>query len=152
MSDVFLVADDILKLSKKAGKALTPLQLMKLTYIAHGFGLALLNRDLIPERIEAWQYGPVIPDLYHVTKKFGRKPIPLSSISDDDPKSSPEALDLIEQVVDKYGSLSGYALSQLTHKAGSPWHQVFEPDTFGIEIPDELIREHYKAIVDAAKT
>lgn len=150
MSDSIIVADDILKLAKDKGLHFTPMQLMKLTYIAHGFGLALLDRDLIPERIEAWKYGPVIPDLYRVTKRFGRNTIPHDCIADEPLRSDEDAQGLLKQVVDKYGHLSGYALSQLTHRSGSPWHTVYRADEYGIEIPDDLIRNHYRALVNAA--
>lgn len=63
MYDVLTVADTILKIAKSKGKALTPMQLVKLTYIAHGWSLALHEKGLFKNKIEAWQYGPVIPDL-----------------------------------------------------------------------------------------
>lgn len=77
MYDVLTVADAILKIAKSKGVSLTPMQLMKLVYIAHGWSLGLRGIDLFRNRIEAWQYGPVMPDLYHATKQFGRNPIPL---------------------------------------------------------------------------
>jgi uncharacterized phage-associated protein len=65
---LFQVADAILKIAKEQGKPLTPLKLMKLVYIAHGWHMAIENQDLFNNRIEAWKYGPVIPDLYQVTR------------------------------------------------------------------------------------
>ena len=147
MYSVLSVADDILKLAKKRGCKLTPLQLMKLTYIAHGFSLAALDKDLFSERIEAWKYGPVIPDLYHVTKKFGRNSIPFDLIGDEEFSTEGDQRSILQEVVDKYGKLSGYALSSLTHEAGSPWEQVYREGCQGLEIPDSIIREHYKKLL-----
>ena len=89
MYDVLTVADTILKIAKSKGKALTPMQLVKLTYIAHGWSLALSERDLFKNRIEAWRYGPVIPDLYQATKNFGRSEIPLERVGTPDDKTFP---------------------------------------------------------------
>ncbi|MCK0536567.1 Panacea domain-containing protein [Alcanivorax quisquiliarum] len=75
MYDVLTVADTILKAAKSRDRRLTPMQLMELVYIAHGWNLGMRNIDLFQNRIEAWQYGPVIPDLYHATKQFGRRPL-----------------------------------------------------------------------------
>ena len=82
MYDVLTVADAILKIAKAKGQSLTPMQVVKLTYIAHGWSLGLRGKDLFRNQIQAWQYGPVIPDLYHTTKSYGRNPIPLSAIGD----------------------------------------------------------------------
>ena len=143
------VADEFLKLAKREGQGLTPMQLVKLTYIAKGWALAILNRNLFSERTEAWKYGPVIPDLYHVTKKYGRSPIPMDKVDDQsEPRVDTEVLAFLKEVFGKYGNLSGSQLSSLTHKVGSPWHQVYNPDEMHIEIPDALIETHYRRKLD----
>lgn len=153
MYDVLIVADAILKIAKGKGATLTPMQLVKLTYIAHGWSLGLRNRDLFKNRIEAWQYGPVIPDLYHATKAFGRNPIPLDSIGDPNQVGiAPEDKQLLEAVYKKYGHLDGIALSYITHKAGTPWTQVYRPGVMHIEIPDSLIKSHYEELAHGANT
>lgn len=145
MYDVITIADSILKIAKKKGKTLTPLQLMKLVYIAHGWSLGLGRGDLFSERIEAWKYGPVIPDLYHATKKWGRDPIPLEKIGDGvDVDSDTQAF--LEDVFNKYGHMHGVSLSSLTHRNGTPWHDVYQDGVFGIEIPDDLIKAHYEKL------
>ena len=142
------IADDILKIAKLRGKSLTPMQLMKLTYIAYGWHLAMRGERLFEDRIEAWKYGPVIPTLYHATKHFGRNEIPLALIADA-PINNHELEVFLTSIVDNYAELSGIALSNLTHRAGTPWRRVFEPGVMGIEIPDALIREHYEQALNA---
>ena len=144
MYSALTVADEILKIAKVKKKTLTPLQLMKLTYIAHGFSLAVLGKDLFQDRIEAWKFGPVIPDLYQATKHFGRAAIPLEMIEDAaNSNVSAEDNEFLKDIFEKYGNLTGFALSSLTHKSGTPWDQVFQEGVFGIEIPDSLIKDHY---------
>lgn len=152
MYDVLNVADAILKIAKKHGKSLTPMQLMKLTYIAHGWSLGIRNIDLFPNRIEAWQYGPVIPDLYRATKSYGRNPIPMDAIGDPENIAvSDDDLAFLEDVYSKYGHLDGIALSYLTHQRGTPWDKCYRPGVYGIEIPDELIRKHYEEKFNASR-
>jgi len=148
MYDVLTVADAILKLAKSKGKTLTPMQLVKLVYIAHGWSLGLRGRGLIRNRIEAWQYGPVIPDLYHATKSYGRQPIPLDAIDEAvEAPLSPDDQRFVEQVFDKYGHLDGISLSWLTHKAGTPWTKVYDERNWPrTRISDELIAGHYQEL------
>lgn len=141
----FTIADEILRIAKRNDKELTSMQLMKLVYIAHGWALAILDRDLFEDRIEAWKYGPVIPNLYRATKQFGRNPIPKDMI--DEGEGGIEDRDVksfLEDVYEKYAHLGGIALSNLTHQAGTPWDQKFENGVFNIEIPDDIIKRHYK--------
>lgn len=146
MYSVIDVADAILKIAKRKGTQLTPLQLMKLVYIAHGWSLGLGRGDLFPDRIEAWKYGPVIPDLYQATKHYGRNPIPFSRIEDGSVPVSVEDERFLTDIVEQYGKMSGTALSALTHKSGTPWDHVYEDGVFNIEIPDQLIRDHYRKL------
>lgn len=150
MYDVLTVADAILRIAKSKNKSLTPMQLVKLTYIAHGWSLALRERDLFQNRIEAWQYGPVIPDLYHATKQYGRNPIPLERIGElKDIAVDQQDSAFLSDVFDKYGHLDGITLSYLTHQAGTPWAQVYSHGSRNIEINDELIKKHYKDLANA---
>ncbi|RRD41629.1 DUF4065 domain-containing protein [Comamonadaceae bacterium OH3737_COT-264] len=152
MYDVLTVADAILKIAAQQGKTLTPMQLVKLTYIAHGWSLGLRGRDLFRNRIEAWRYGPVIPDLYHATKVYGRSPIPINALGNiDEIRVSPEDKQFLEEVLAKYGHLSGISLSYITHQAGTPWTQVYKPDVSDQEIPDDLIAHHYRDLANAAR-
>ncbi|WP_115338160.1 Panacea domain-containing protein [Moraxella caviae] len=145
--DVFAVADAILKITKERGRQLTPMQLVKLTYITHGFSLAIRNKPLFYNDIEAWKYGPVIPKLYHATKEYGRNPIPFSVIGDSqDIDIAFDDKQLVEKVLDKYQDLDGITLSYLTHKPGTPWSQVYN---LGVNMPidDEMIKKHYQELV-----
>ena len=148
MYNVLDVADAILKIAKRKGKQLTPLQLMKLVYISHGWSLGLGRGDLFDARVEAWKYGPVIPDLYQATKHYGRNPIPLQKIDDGPVPVLPEDERFLTEIVDQYGKMTGTALSALTHKSGTPWDRVYVDGIFNIEIPDQLIRDHYKMLWD----
>lgn len=148
MHSVLAVADAILKIAKRQGKVLTPLQLMKLVYIAHGWSLGLNRGDLFRERIEAWKYGPVIPDLYQATKQYGRNAIPFTKIADGPMPVDQSTEELLKWVVDQYGDRSGTALSALTHRSGTPWDQVYVDGVFGIEIPDSLIKTHYETLLN----
>ena len=49
------------------------LMLNKLVYLTYGYGLALLKQKIFYEDIQAWQYGPVIPSIYHEFKSFKKK-------------------------------------------------------------------------------
>ncbi|MGL6075100.1 MAG: Panacea domain-containing protein [Fimbriiglobus sp.] len=167
------VANQFIELASLEGKKLTPMQLIKLVYIAHGWHLAVNDVPLIDEPIEAWQYGPVIPSLFHEFKRYGRKPITklAHSVSGDwdgddflvespfVPEDDERTTKLIRHVWRKYGSKSGLELSELTHAEGTPWTKTIQPqlnttDTFpkGMKIEEELIRDHYLDLWERNKT
>ena len=151
MYPVITIADEILKIAKRDGKSLTPLQLMKLTYIAHGWSLGLGRGDLFRERIEAWKYGPVIPDLYRATKSYGRGEIPAGLVNEQVSSVDENTRDFLEWVYAGYGHLNGIQLSSLTHKSGTPWDQVYRDGVMKIEINDDLIRDHYRKLAHERK-
>jgi uncharacterized phage-associated protein len=152
------VANEFIRLAEADGKLLTPLQLIKLVYIAHGWMLGLYQRPLIVDRIEAWKYGPVIPDLYRAMRDYGGNYVtaPLGAahrITFSSPAIRPAPLDdqerdLIRQVYERYGTKNGVQLSQLTHRSGTPWHTAWEEDSMGRTISNDLIAEHYRQLAN----
>jgi uncharacterized phage-associated protein len=145
------VANEFIRLAAEDGRTLTPLQLIKLVYIAHGWMLGLYHRPLINDRIEAWKYGPVIPRLYRELKKYGAGSVPGKISEGRFSSTSPldeHERDLIRQVYNIYGKRTGVQLSQITHERGTPWDTTWEPDLMGVPISNDLIEEHYRRLAD----
>lgn len=150
MFDSRNVANRLLALAEERGHALTPMQLLKLVYIAHGWALGLLRRPLIRDDVEAWQYGPVIPRLYNAVRHFKSQPVTgeIKGVANEQIPGPEESI--ISQVYDLYGTRTGPALSRLTHQKGSPWEMVYERGEYGTVIPNDLIEDHYVQLAKRA--
>lgn len=141
------VAFCLLKHAALQGKRFTNLQLQKLTYVCHGWSLAIYKRPLIIEDVYAWQYGPVVPSVYFQFKRFGSKVI-------DDQKQvqlDVESEQIIQDIVSVLGDYSGPQLVELTHRQGSPWTKVWD-GTSNTMIPDSIIEHHYSQIKSSGHT
>lgn len=136
------VADYLLAKAEQNSASLTPLQLIKLVYLCHGWMLGLYEKPLIYETVKAWRYGPVIPDLYQKVKRFRGNPVK-GQLTDESVSFSGEQENIMDQVFHAYGHLSGIQLSSLTHADGTPWSKVWHAE--GMEtIPDKMITEHFQ--------
>ena len=67
----YTVANEFIALAKNEGESLTNMQLQKLVFIAQGYTLAILERQLYYHNTHAWQWGPVVPKLYKSLQKYG---------------------------------------------------------------------------------
>ena len=115
--------------------------ILKLCYIAHGWHLELLDGPLFDNRIEAWRIGPIIPDVHGTFRKQGvnvTKPAKIREKPFD-----PKIERFLEKVYSVYGSQSGIMLSGLTLISGGPWDIVKRVGGYYVEIPDDLIKQHY---------
>jgi uncharacterized phage-associated protein len=144
------IADEILGLATEDTNTLTPMQLLKLVYISHGWMLGLYSVPLISDRVEAWKYGPVIPELYHSIKRFRDTPVLIELRRNHYGRELYDVeKDLLKQVYGIYGRLSGITLSRMTHRRGTPWHRVYRDGVGEIIIPNDIIEEHYKILAQA---
>ncbi|MCS1409367.1 MAG: hypothetical protein M2R45_02548 [Verrucomicrobia subdivision 3 bacterium] len=123
----------------------TPMHLIKLVYIAHGWMLGLHDRSLTYEDVFAWQYGPVIPSTYHRYKEFKAGDIMIDLI-DRTEDFKEEQSRLIQKVVDAYRGHSARLLSTITHEEGTPWDITRRKFGDGCIIPNTMIKEHYKKL------
>ncbi len=112
---------------------LSPMKLQKILFFAQSWHLARHNRPLIDDFFCRWQYGPVIPSLYHEFKEYGsgnistygghiveedglivkKRPI----ISDKDS----EVWKLVDDIISVYGKYTGSELSTMTHQREAAW-------------------------------
>lgn len=123
---------------------MTPMWLLKMVYIAHGWSLALLGRELVSEDIEAWPYGPVIPELYRKLKKYRNAPV-LEIPDAIEPNLDDETQKLIDTVIESYGAKSGLTLSQITHEKNTPWDRIRNQKK-EVRIPTEVIQCYYQEL------
>ena len=133
-----------------AGKnKLTPMKVQKLVYFAHGWHLAALNKPLIDETIEAWQFGPVISSLYHDLKYNGSGGI--NSLIDSGfgvngriDSDDANTLSLLKNIWNVYGKYTGGQLSIMTHNKGTPWQNTYRKDLpRGTDIPNDKIKAYF---------
>jgi uncharacterized phage-associated protein len=137
-------------LSKLGG--MTAMKLQKLCYYTYGYHLAWEGKPLFPEHFEAWANGPVSPVLYALHK--GRL-----NLASGDIVGFPFALtdgerESVDAVLEGYGALSAYQLSQLTHHE-PPWRNArkragAEPDDRSTEaLSVEDIEIHFADLAAA---
>ena len=126
---------------------ITHLQVQKLVYFCHAWMLGLYHEPMLLQPIEAWQYGPVMRELYESLCRYGRepirRPIDLRSIRVLENEYDHRQESIIRQVLEVYGHLSGVQLSTITHAPGTPWDQVWSNSKRSAIISDNIIEDHY---------
>lgn len=118
------------------------LKLNKLCYYAQGWHLAKFGEPLFKENIEAWDYGPLIREVYYTYRVCGKEPIQEPATDFDESELPREVLSLLSEVYINYGKYTSAALIDLTHRAGTPWRQVYEPKMNNI-IENDLIKSYF---------
>lgn len=103
----------------EAGDNLSNLKIQKLLYYAQGAHLAITGSPLFLESIEAWQHGPVVPEVYHSFKKFGSGAVELAD-DDEIPKFDERVTEILDDVYNVYGQFSAWKLRNMTH-GEAPW-------------------------------
>lgn len=133
------------KVEEEVGDGISNLKLQKLVYYAQAFHLAMHGTPLFPEPVEAWEHGPVVPDLYREYKAFGSENIPPP---DDFDRSDygDAAAELMDEVYEVFGQYSAWKLRNLTH-AEKPWIEAYEAGARGRTISHDAMREFYKDFV-----
>lgn len=123
------------------GEIISNLKLQKLLYYMQGFFIAVFDRRLFDNEIEAWQYGPVVREMYDHFKEFGSGAITLRGdveISDLNEEES----QLFEDVMEEFGQYSAIKLMNMTHNEW-PWKKVFNENPQGV-ISYDLLKEYFK--------
>lgn len=123
-----------------AGDLISNLKLQKLLYYAQGLHLAWKGSSLYPERIEAWQHGPVIPDMYYAFKQYQGKPIPIEEARTVMPIQDKEIKDFLNEVYDVFGQYSAWKLRNMTHDE-DPYR---EAEANGGTISQDSMRRYFQ--------
>ncbi|GEA08535.1 hypothetical protein KUL42_32960 [Alteromonas sp. KUL42] len=110
------------------GIKVCPMKLQKLAYYCHGYHLSVTGEPLVAGEFQAWPYGPVHPDIYQQYKQFGNSAIPAPTEWRMPPNISETIIGIINFVLEEFGRLGAWTLSQKTHKE-SPWLAHYDSTT-----------------------
>ncbi|WP_425446664.1 Panacea domain-containing protein [Dethiothermospora halolimnae] len=113
------------------------LQLQKILYFLQKEYLVNRNSVLFSDEIQAWQFGPVVPEVYYQYCGFGSMAITMNyevEIGADD-------ISIIDRIVNEKRCKNPWDLVSETHVDGKAWAIVYR-DGIGNHsiIPTELIR------------
>ena len=140
------MAEHILWLRRCVDRDTTPMHVLKIVYVCHGWMLAANDEALITEPVEAWTYGPVVPTVYHRYKRYGAQSI-LEDADDRSGELGESATALIEVIEEAYRPYTAVQLSALTHQPGTPWDITRRRHGIGAVIPNELIQNHFRELL-----
>ena len=142
MYRVLDVCQYIIEYSNEKEYGISNLKLQKLLYFIQAEFLVETDEKCFPEKIIAWDFGPVVLEAYHKYKIYGSCQIFNPSINDgvcnlfteDDRKR-------IKKIVDALADYSSTDLLYIIHHQ-SPWNHYFIPG-MNNEIPVSVLKEYF---------
>jgi uncharacterized phage-associated protein len=117
------------------------LKLEKLLFYTQAVCLVHYGKSAFDDPIEAWDYGPVVPNVYYAVKNYDN-PIKLPEIVLA--PMDPDIIHSIDLVIEYYGPMSGIALINETHSE-KPWHNAYARGK-NVVITNEAIKRYYSTI------
>lgn len=134
------------RLGQRSGWTLSNLEMQKILYLAHMFHLGRTGEPLVFGNFEAWDYGPVHPDLYHRAKMFGSDPVEDIFTDIRGPEEGSADRAIIDEAYDSLGNLGPGRLVNVTHRRGGAWETNYIPGARHIIIPNDEILNEYREL------
>ena len=138
--DACSVAANIVQMAADAGDRIDHLKLQKLCYYAQGYSVALWQRLLFDDPIQAWEQGPVVPAVHEAYEQRGPESIPPSGAA---PELEPWRLEVLGMVYAELGWMTTWTLRNQTHME-QPWRDAWLTGECGAEIPPERLCDFFR--------
>lgn len=137
---------------------ISPMKLQKLMYYCHADFMSLYGIPLVIDDFEAWQFGPVLPNVFQEFKQFSGSAItsrarrfnPLTAKTEIAPASCLGDYDKhVRELFDIYIGFSATSLSNMSHVEDGPWIEALVRFEKGVNpkrrIGNDLIRSHHRS-------
>lgn len=121
----------------KDGYPISNLQLQKILYYIQKDFLSRGDTAFCDE-IEAWQFGPVVPNVYYFF--CGNGSMPITSTYEE--TCHPDNVEFIDKIVEEKRDLAPWDLVNETHRPGGAWNKIYaDGEGHKALIPTSLIQE-----------
>lgn len=125
----------------------TPMKLLKLVYISHGYMLAKNDTPLLIEPVMAWQYGPIVNSVYQAVRDYQDMPVKSVKGAKKEYVFCQKEKEVMNLVVDTYSEVDAVSLSAATHQEQTPWRTTWDLNYKNSVIPNGIIQHFYKNIL-----
>tara|TARA_B100000678_G_scaffold289465_1_gene300082 strand:+ start:1765 stop:2310 length:546 start_codon:yes stop_codon:yes gene_type:complete len=142
------VANQFLDWADQEGVEISNMKLQKMLFFAHADFTVETGRPLLSEAFQAWDYGPVIPQVYRSFSTTGSRSIKArAKIFDPLTATSKIAvlevdfagLNYLKSAFQFYCKIGAFTLSDLSHAERGPWEKARELFDAGLN-PDRKIK------------
>lgn len=117
-------------------------KLQKILYFVQAEFLVSKNEPCFIEKIQALDFGPVVPEVYYAYRMFGSANIPCIGKSRVAQMICPNDKELLNGIIDECSKYSTSALMEITHNQ-TPWIDAYRLGQ-NTEITKESIKEYFK--------
>lgn len=136
------IARYIIERCNSKNLAISNLKLQKILYFVQAEFLVVRNQPCFAEEIEAWDFGPVVPEVYQEYKIFGGANIPVIERSLGPVIISSDDQELINGIVDECAQYSASTLVDITHRQ-FPWKNAYRRGYSNV-ISKRSIQEYFE--------
>lgn len=119
------IARYIILFCKENGYSISNLKLQKLLYFVQAQFLVNLGTAAFDEDIEAWDFGPVVPEVYQYFKIWGNSEIPFNEAVGAREKILEAHQQEIDEILNECAPYTASALVGITHSQ-APWIDAYE--------------------------
>ena len=141
MYDALTVAEYVIYKCNEKDYIISNLKLQKILYFIQAEFLVYTNNPCFKEKIEAWDFGPVVPEVYQAFKIYGSAHIPgLTNINNINIAASDATL--IDEIVSECSNYSASELVEITHNQ-MPWLDAYKKYCNN-EITTESIKKYFE--------
>lgn len=130
------VSKYIIKRCNENGYTISNLKLQKILYFVQAEFLVCIGRVCFPENIQAWDFGPVVSEVYHRYKVYGSANIPYVRIGDETKILSGDR-ELMDGIIDECSQYSASRLVEITHNQ-DPWRNAYRPYMDNVITPQSI--------------
>lgn len=125
----------------EAGWQLTNLHIQKLLFFAQKAFLGRTRTPLVTQNFQAWDLGPVVPELYFELRRFGDDYI--TRLTEEDNREGLQERNTVREIVEHFRGVSAGTLVALSHRPGGAWATNYRPGVRSIVIPNaDILREY----------
>lgn len=139
-------------LASQSNWTLSNLKMQKILYIINMYYIGEYFEPLVEGCFEAWDYGPVHPELYHYVKVFGANPVgDIFQFIDDVKKEDSKEKTFLDAAVKQLAGVASARLVATTHREDGAWAKNYIPGRKHVMIPNSDILEEYNMVMRNAK-